>query len=150
VLAPVVRVAPVAQVVRVVQAVQVVPAVPVARLVQASVDLVPASAVAQARQAVRLSVAQVALADDRAADQALVAVAASVVEPPVPSERVVLADPRRLASRSVPNAKSSNKEPHRALVARSFHAETEAPSSAFVADPAFRTSPTRLMPTPVS
>jgi hypothetical protein len=78
------------------------------------------------------------------------AVAVAAVAQQVHSVRVALAVPRRLASRSVRNAKSSNKEWLRASVAQLCLVATAPPSFAYVVEQASRTSPTRLMPTPVS
>ena len=121
-LVPVVRVrlvpaAPVVLVALVAQAV-LVRLVPVAQAVQvlaAHVRLVPV--------ALRVGL-QVLLV--RVAGRALVAVAVLAAEPRV---RSVGAAARATvpASRSARNAKSTNRDKHRALVARLFHAETARP-----------------------
>jgi hypothetical protein len=74
----------------------------------------------------------------------VVAAVVTVVALLVRSVRAEAREPRRLVSRSARNAKSSNREWHRALVARSFLAVTAQPLSVYVVVRAFRTSPTRL------
>jgi len=92
--------------------------VPVAQAVQvlaAHVRLVPVVL----RVALRVLLVQVA-------GQALVAVAVLAAEPRVRSVGVA-ARATVPASRSARNAKSTNRDKHRALVARLFHAETARP-----------------------
>jgi hypothetical protein len=115
--------------------------VSVAVLVQVSVAQVPAQV--PEPQALRVPVALVALVRVPVA-----AVAAE--EPQVPSVRVAHVALLRPASRSVRNAKSLNKEWLRASVAQLCLVATEPPSFVCVVELAFRTSPTRLMPMPVS
>jgi hypothetical protein len=129
-----------AQAHQVVQAAHVrqVPAVQVAQAASVVEQLVQASA------AVLVPVTPVASVPHAQAALQLVAVVAAA-EPQVPSARVVRAAHPRLASRSVPSARNLSREPHRALVARSFHVAMAAPLCACVAVPAFKTSQTRLM-----
>jgi hypothetical protein len=118
--------------------------VSVAVLVQVSVAQVPAQVPEpQALQVLQVPVALVALVRVPVA-----AVAAE--EPQVPSVRVAHVALLRPASRSVRNAKSLNKEWLRASVAQLCLVATEPPSFVCVVELAFRTSPTRLMPMPVS
>lgn len=110
-LAPAVLVALVAQVVRV----RLAPVAQVVQVLAARVRLVPV--------ALRVAL-QVLLV--RVAGQALVAVAVLAAEP---LARSVGAAARATvpASRSAQSAKSTNRDKHRALVARLFHAETARP-----------------------
>jgi hypothetical protein len=129
------------------QVVQAVLHVRVAHLVQASAEVTPVAHLVQVLVAVLL-VLVVALASvDHVRLVALVvAVAATVVAPLVRSVRVEAVVLPRLASRSVRNAKSSNREWLQALVAQLCHAAMEPPCYVYVAVPAFRTSLTRLKP----
>ena len=112
--------------------VRLVPAAPVALVAQVVlVRLVPVAQVVQvsvARVRLVLAVLRVALQVllVRVAGQALVAVAVLAAEPLGPSvgaaARVTVP-----VSRSARNAKSMNRDKRRALVARSFHAETALP-----------------------
>lgn len=77
-------------------------------------------------------------------------VAAAAVEPRVHSVRVARAVHRRPASRSVRSAKSLNREWPLASVAQLCLVVTEPPLFVCAVEPASRTSPTRLMPMPVS
>lgn len=121
--------------------VQAVHLVQVAHHVQPVLDLVAhVPAVLQdlvLRELVRQEVVQVQV----------VAVVAVLV-PQVHLERV--AQRTRAESPSAPREKNLNKDQHRALVVRLFHAEMAALLFAFVADPQFRTSRTRLALTQVS
>jgi hypothetical protein len=111
-------------------------------LVSAAVLLALVSAVAQAL-VLRVLVASVLLV---LAVAQVVAAAVTAAALPVRSVRAEAREPRRLASQSARNAKSLNREWHRALVAQSFHEVTARPLSACVVVRAFRTSPTRLRP----
>jgi hypothetical protein len=106
-------VAQVAQLVPAVPVAQAVQAVPVVRRAQGSLDHAQVSAAEQ--QQVEPQVSAVVLAHHVRVEVQVQAVAAvSVVEPPVPSVKVALAVHPRLASRSARNAKSTNREQHRA------------------------------------
>jgi hypothetical protein len=143
-LAVLVRLVPVAQVAQVVRVVLVrlVPVAQVAHLVQVSAALVRVALQAQLRVALQVSLA-------RAVAQVAAVVAELAAEPPVPSVRAA-ARAARPASQSVRNAKSMNRDKHRALVARLFHAETAPPSFVCDAVQASKISQTRSMQTQVS
>jgi hypothetical protein len=125
---------------------RLVPVVRVA-LVQVSVAVLAQVSVVQALALV----VQVLLA--LVASVVLVRVPVAVVaaeEQQVPSVRVAHVAHPRPASRSVRNAKSLNREWLRASEAQLCLVATEPPSFEYVVEQASRTSPTRLMPMPVS
>ena len=142
-------VAQVAQLVPAVPVAQAVQAVPVVRRAQGSLD--HAQVLAAEQQQVEPQVSAVVLAHHvRVEVQARAVAAVSVVEPPVPSVKVALAVHPRLASRSARNAKSTNREQHRASVEQLFHAATAPRLFVCVVALASKTLPTRLMPMQVS
>jgi hypothetical protein len=116
------------------------------------VQVVPAAAqVSHAQVALRVPVAaQVFLAQAVAVALRVAVVAAQAVEQLELSVKAAAAAKVKPASQSVRNAKSSNKEVHRALVAQLCHAETVAPAFVCAAVLAFKTLPTRLTAMPVS
>jgi hypothetical protein len=126
----------------------------------ALVRQVPAERLVQALVAVQVSLAQVALqalAAEQAfrvpaavAAQRVAVVAARAAEQLVLSVKAAAAVKARLASRSVRNAKSLNKEAPRALVAQLCHVATAARAFACAEVLAFKISLTRLMAMPVS
>jgi hypothetical protein len=120
----------------------------VAHLVQVSVA-VPRVLVSVAVPVQALLV-QVASAHLVLAVAQVVAAAVTVVELLVRSVRAEAREPRRLVSRSARNAKSSNREWRRALVARSFHVEMVPLLFDFAEVLAFRTSQTRSKPLQLS
>jgi hypothetical protein len=125
---------------------RLVPVVRVA-LVQVSVAVLAQVSVVQALALV----VQVLLA--LVASVVLVRVPVAVVaaeEQQVPSVRVAHVAHPRPASRSVRNAKSLNREWLRASVAQLCHVATAPLLFVCVVEQASRTSPTRLMPMPVS
>ena len=98
---------------------------------------------------------QVALRDSvlqalalQAVVQDLQVVVVAVLAPLVHLERAALRT--RAVSPSAPREKNLSRDPHRASVVQSYHAATVTPLFAFVAEPQFRTSQTRLAQTPVS
>ena len=129
------------------QVVQAAHHVRVAHLVQASAEVTPVAHLVQVLVAVLL-VLVVALASvDHVRLVALVvAVAATVVALLVRSERAEAAVLQRPVSRSVRNAKSSNREWLRALVAQLCHVATAQPFCGYVAVQASKTLQTRLRP----
>ena len=139
VLVRLVPVALVAQVVHVLLALQV----PVAQVVRASAHHVQVLVAAPVALVLQVAVASAALVR-------VPVVAVAVAARPVHSVRAAHAVRPRLASRSVRNAKSSNREWLRASVAQLCLVATATPSFVCVADPASRISQTRLMPMPVS
>ena len=105
---------------------------------------VPVVSTAQVAHPVPVA-AQVSLAQPVAAVAQLAAVvAAPAVAPLVLSARVAVVARARLASQSVRNAKSSNKEVCRALVAQLCLVAMAPPVFVCVAVQAFKTLPTRL------
>lgn len=116
-------------------------------LVQAALHVQPVLDSVAHVQAVHQDLVLQALAP-QAVVQAQVAVAVAVLVPQVHLERVALRT--RAASPSALREKNLNKDQHRASVVQLFHAETAALLFAFVADPQFRTSQTRLALTQVS
>lgn len=148
-LAQVALLAPVALVVRLVPVALVVLVAQVglvAQQVQDSAHHVLALAAALLLPAASVPRAQVALR----AVALVVAAAVSVAEPQVHSERAGLAVRQRLASQSVQSAKNTSRDKHQALVAQLCHVATATRCFVCAAVPAFKTLPTRSMPTPVS
>ena len=149
---PVARVRLVPVVLVPVRVVQVVRLVPVALRVQVSVAVPPVALRVQVSAAVHqvpVAVLQVLVAHVHPVVRELVA-AVTVVEPPVRSVRAVAAVHPRLASRSARNAKSSNREWLRALVAQLCHVATAQPFCGYVAVQASKTLQTRLRPLQLS
>jgi hypothetical protein len=145
------RVVQVAQVaLRVVQ-VDLARLVPVVRVALVQVSVAVLAQVSVVLALALALVVQVLLA--LVASVVLVRVPVAVVaaeEQQVPSVRVAHVAHPRPASRSVRNAKSLNREWLRASEAQLCLVATEPPSFEYVVEQASRTSPTRLMPMPVS
>jgi len=141
-----VPVAPVVRLVPVVLVVQADLAVLVALQAQDSAHRVLALVAALLLPVASVPRAQVALR----AVALVVAAAVSVAEPLVHSERAGLAVRLRLASQSAPSAKNTSRDKLLALVAQLCHVAMATRCFVCAAVPAFKTLPTRSMPTPVS
>jgi hypothetical protein len=88
--------------------------------------------------------------DSQEEDLPVVAVAALAGEPPVRLVKVALVEAEKPVSQSVPREKNSNKEVFQVLAAQLCPAVMEQQLFVCAAVHRFRTSQTRLMPTPVS
>lgn len=150
-----VRLAPVALLVLVALVARLVPVALVALVAQVALVALPVQdsahrvlVLVEARQLLVASVprAQVALR----AVALVVAAAVSVAEPLVHLERAGLAVRLRLASQSVQSAKNTSRGKPQASVAQLCHVAMATRCFVCAAVPAFKTLPTKSMPTPVS